>query len=168
MTDSLETLERQRAEILRQMQQLGDMRRGSVVEQYLRCGKSPCCCKRPGHPGHGPYFALTCKVAGKTKTRQLRAGPVLEKVRREVQAFHRFRELSERLIQINEEICEHRRVEEQVVKKPHGGVPERDRTGNRRISRAGVEGSRADRARELGRSGSWPRLLDATESANYW
>src|SRR3989449_2102918 len=117
MTDSLETLERQRAEILRQMQQLGDMRRGSVVEQYLRCGKSPCCCKRPGHPGHGPYFALTCKVAGKTKTRQLRAGPVLEKVRREVQAFHRFRELSERLIQINEEICEHRRVEEQGVKK---------------------------------------------------
>jgi hypothetical protein len=56
-------------------------------------------------------------VAGKTKTRQLRAGPVLEKVRREVHAFHRFRELSERLIQINEEICEHRRVEEQVVKK---------------------------------------------------
>jgi hypothetical protein len=117
MANSLETLERHRAEILRQMQQLGDMRRGSVVEQYLRCGKSPCCCKRPGHLGHGPYFALTCKVAGKTKTRQLRAGPVLEKVRREVQAFHRFRELSERLIQINEEICEHRRVEEQGVKK---------------------------------------------------
>jgi hypothetical protein len=56
-------------------------------------------------------------VAGKTKTRQLRAGPVLEKVRREVHAFHRFRELSERLIQINEGICEHRRVAEQVVKK---------------------------------------------------
>ena len=117
MADSLEALERQRAEILRQMEQLGDMRRGSVVEQYLRCGKSPCCCKRSGHPGHGPYFTLTCKVAGKTKTRQLRAGPGLEKVRREVNAFHRFRGLSERLIEINEEICEHRRVEEQVVKK---------------------------------------------------
>jgi hypothetical protein len=120
MTVSLETLERQRAEILRQMQQLGDMRRGSVVEQYLRCGKSPCCCKRPGHPGHGPYFTLTCKVAGKTKTRQLRAGPVLEKVKREVYAFHRFRELTERLLKINEEICEHRGVEEQVVKKTSG------------------------------------------------
>src|SRR5258707_8879822 len=117
MADSLETLERQRAEILRQMQHLGDMRRGSVVEQYLRCGKSPCCCKRPGHPGHGPYFALTCKVAGKTKTRQLLARPVLEKVRREVHAFHHFRELSERLIQINEEICEHRRARGQDVRK---------------------------------------------------
>ncbi len=134
MADSLETLERQRAEILRQilrqMQQLGDMRRGSVVEQYLRCGKSPCCCKRSGHPGHGPYFALTCKVAGKTKTRQLRAGPVLEKVRREVHAFHRFRELSERLIQINEGICEHRRVEEQVVKKT--SWPRSGRRSNRK------------------------------------
>lgn len=130
MADSLETLERHRAEILRQMQQLGDMRRGSVVEQYLRCGKSPCCCKRPGHPGHGPYFALTCKVAGKTKTRQLRAGPALEKVRREVQAFHRFRALSEQLIQISEEICEHRRVEEQGVKKT--SWPRSGRRSNRK------------------------------------
>jgi len=56
----------------------------------------------------GRTFALTCKVAGKTKTRQLRAGPVLEKVRREVHAFHHFRELSERLIQSYEGICEHR------------------------------------------------------------
>src|SRR5260370_7618567 len=104
MADRLETLERQRMEILTQMQELGDMRRGSVVEQYLPCGKSPCCCKKPGHPGHGPYFSLTCKVAGKTKTRQLRAGPVLEKVRREENAFHHFRELSGRLLEINEDI----------------------------------------------------------------
>jgi len=37
MADRLETLERQRMEILTQMQQLGDMRRGSVVEQYHCC-----------------------------------------------------------------------------------------------------------------------------------
>ena len=117
MVDPLEALEQQREDILRQMQQLGDMRRGSVVEQYLPCGKSPCCCKKPGHPGHGPYFTLTCKVEGKTKTRQLRAGPVLEKVQREVNAFHHFRELSERLIEINEEICKHRPIEERAVKK---------------------------------------------------
>jgi hypothetical protein len=130
MADSLEALQRQRAHVLRQMQELGDMRRGSVVEQYLRCGKSPCCCKRPGHPGHGPYFALTCKVAGKTKTRQLHAGPVLEKVRREVHAFHRFRELSERLIEINEESCEHRPIEQPAVKKT--SWPRSTRRSNRK------------------------------------
>lgn len=110
MAKSLEALERQRAEILKQMEQLGDMRRGSVVEQYLRCGKSPCCCKQPGHPGHGPYFAFTRKLEGKTQTRQLRAGPVLEKIRQEVETFHRFRQLSARLIEINEGICDLRPV----------------------------------------------------------
>jgi uncharacterized protein DUF6788 len=49
VADRLETRERQRMEILTQMQQLGDMRRGGVVEQYLPCGKSPCCCKKSGH-----------------------------------------------------------------------------------------------------------------------
>ncbi len=118
MADPLEALERRRTEILTQMQQLGDMRRGSVVEQYLPCGKPRCCCKKPGHPGHGPYFAFTRKVEGKTKTRQLRAGPLLEKVRKEVDTFHRFRELSKRLLEINEEICERQPVEvERAVKK---------------------------------------------------
>jgi len=99
------------------MQHLGDMRRGSVVEQYLRCGKSPCCCKRPGTQAMGRTLPSPARWPERPRPRQLRAGPVLEKVRREVHAFHHFRELSERLIQINEEICEHRRVEEQVVKK---------------------------------------------------
>src|SRR5260221_11124326 len=102
MADSLETLERQRAEILRQMQHLGDMRRGSVVEQYLRCGKSPCCCKRPGHPGHGPYFALTSKGPGKTKRRQLRPAQVLGRGRGAVHASHHLREVNTRPLQITQ------------------------------------------------------------------
>lgn len=118
MAQPLEALERRRAEILAQIQHLGDMRRGSIVEHYVPCGKSPCCCKKPGHPGHGPYFALTRKVEGKTQTRQLRVGPGLQKVRQEVETFHRFRALSEQLLQINEEICERRpRPAEEAVKK---------------------------------------------------
>lgn len=111
MVHSVEALERQRAEILKQIQALGDMRRGSIVEQYLRCGKSPCCCKQSSHPGHGPYFAFTRKIQGKTQTRQFRSGPALAKLRREVETFHRFQELSDRLIKINEEICDLRPVE---------------------------------------------------------
>ena len=117
MADSLATLEQQRDGVLRQIQQLGDMRRGSLFEHYLRCGKASCACKKPGHPGHGPYFSLTRKVGGKTQTRQFRPGPRLEKVREEVETFHRFRELSERLIEINEAICEQRPVEAEEVKK---------------------------------------------------
>jgi hypothetical protein len=110
MIHSLEVLERQRADILKQIGELGDMRRGSLVEHYLPCGKASCRCKKPGHRGHGPYISFTRKVRGKTQTRQLRAGYCLDKIRGEVETFHRFRELSDRLIAINEAICELRPV----------------------------------------------------------
>ena len=102
----VEVLERQPAEILRQMQNLGDMRRGSVVEQYLKCGKVPCRCKQPGERGHGPYFTFTRKVEGKTQTRQFRAGPRLTKLQREVETFPRFQALRDRLLAMNEKLCE--------------------------------------------------------------
>ena len=111
MGHSSASLEQQRAEILQQIHALGDMRRGSIVEQYLTCGKSPCCCKEAGHPGHGPYFTFTRKLGGKTQTRQMRSGPALAKLRREVESFHRFQALRDRLIEVNEALCELRPLE---------------------------------------------------------
>ncbi len=110
MADPLTALERQRAETFAAMQALGDMRRGSIVERYRRCGKSPCCCEAPIHPGHGPYYSFTTKVGGTTRTRQLQAGPALEKVRREIAAFREFQTLSQRLVETSEAICEARAV----------------------------------------------------------
>ena len=111
MAPSLESLQQKRLEVLKALESLGDMRRGSVVETYLPCGKASCCCKGEGHPGHGPYFTYSRKVAGKTQTKHYRRGPELVKVLREVEAFHRFRELSAQLIEVNESICELRPVE---------------------------------------------------------
>ena len=106
MAHSREALARQRAAILEEIGALGDMRRGSIVEQYLKCGKSPCCCKARGHTGHGPYFTFTRKLQGKTQTRQLRPGPALTKLSREVETFHRFRLLCDQLIEVNERLCD--------------------------------------------------------------
>ena len=128
MARSIEALEWQRAEILQQLQALGDMRRGSVVEQYLRCGKTPCCCKGAGHPGHGPYFAFTRKVQGKTQTRQLRPGPALAKLTREVETFHRFRQLCDQLLAINERLCD---VRPFGAGAPAPGTPEVKKTSPR-------------------------------------
>lgn len=115
------------------------------MEQYLKCGKSPCCCKGAGHPGHGPYFAFTRKVEGKTQTRQFRPGPALAKLCREVEIFHRFRRLSDQLIEINERICELRPVgadpEAHAVKKPRRGPPGGSGARNRPARDAGPEGS---------------------------
>lgn len=105
MPDLLDRLEAERDEILRQMARLGDMRKGSITEAFRCCGKSACACQGSDHPGHGPYYAFTTKVAGKTRTVQLRAGPRLDRFQREVETYKQFRALSARLIEVNEAIC---------------------------------------------------------------
>ncbi len=140
MAHSIEGLERQRAEILQQMQALGDMRRGSVVEQYLKCGKTPCCCKAAGHPGHGPYFAFTRKVQGKTQTRQLRPGPALAKLTREVESFHRFRQLCDQLLAIDERLCDLRPL---GAGAPGPGIPTGKKTSVRSSRRKSAKSSTA-------------------------
>ena len=72
MAKSLEQLESEQVALLRQLAECGDMRRGSINEVYRRCGKDNCACADSGHPGHGPFYAYTTKVNGKTKTLQLR------------------------------------------------------------------------------------------------
>ena len=68
MTKELDGLLSWRAQLLENLTEIGDMRQGSISENYRRCGRSRCCCADPDHPGHGPYYAFTRKVAGKTRT----------------------------------------------------------------------------------------------------
>jgi hypothetical protein len=105
MPDILAPLLAQREAILRDIVQLGDMRRGNINEVFRSCGKPGCCCSERKHPGHGPYYAFTTKVEGKTKSVQLRPGPRLAKFEREVETYKRFRSLTRRLLEVNEAIC---------------------------------------------------------------
>lgn len=103
---SHDALEAKRQKLLEKMLHIGDMRQGTLTEVYRSCGKPNCHCASPGDPGHGPYYALTRKVGGKTETVQLRAGPTLTKIEREVEAYRRFRSLCTELVAVNEQICE--------------------------------------------------------------
>ena len=105
MSEPLQALEKDRAEVLRQMSQLGDMRPGSILGVMGRCCKPNCHCARPGDPGHGPSFRLTCKLQGKTVAETLSSPAALYKAQREVAEFRKFRELSARLLELNEAIC---------------------------------------------------------------
>lgn len=111
MAETLEELETKRAALLRALSETGDMRQGSITESYRSCGKSTCGCARPKHPGHGPFYAFTRKVNGKTQTIQLRPGPELSKLLREVETYHRFRRAIEDLVEVNEAICRLRPAE---------------------------------------------------------
>ena len=110
MKKSLQELESERTELLRHFAQYGDMRRGSITEVYRSCGKRNCACAHPDHPGHGPFYAYTTKVSGKTKTLQLRPGSLLSKIEREVAEYKRFRALCDRVLDVNEQICDARPV----------------------------------------------------------
>ena len=112
MTDSLSELESRRAIVQSQFAQLGDMRSGSITGTGGRCGNSNCHCHNPGDPGHGPYSRLTRKVDKKTVTVTFSTPAALSKAQREVAEYHRFRELSGELLQVNEQICGMRPVDE--------------------------------------------------------
>ena len=101
MADPTSTLEAERSALLNTLATSGDMRRGSITECYRRCGKPTCACAMTGHPGHGPYYAFTRKVQGKTKTVQLRPGPLLTKIEREVETYRGFRATCDRLLDVN-------------------------------------------------------------------
>ena len=62
---SLDDLERRRARLYDQLAATGDFRRGTISENYRRCGKPNCACAEPGHPGHGPRYLWTRTVAGR-------------------------------------------------------------------------------------------------------
>jgi hypothetical protein len=101
-------LECRREELYRELGQVGDFRRGSLNAVRRKCGKPNCACAAPGHPGHGPQYNLTRTVEGRTRARHLRPGPELDKIRREVAEYERFRDLVGQVTEVNEAICQAR------------------------------------------------------------
>ncbi len=49
------------------------MRRGSVSERSMKCGRKKCHCQEDPQARHGPYYSLTRAEGGKTKSRYLTA-----------------------------------------------------------------------------------------------
>jgi len=105
---SLPELEAERDRLYAQLSAIGDFRRGSVSENYRKCGKPNCACAQRDHRGHGPRFLWTRTARGRgTVGRQLAAGEVA-KVRREVARHAEFAAISEQIAQVSEKICEAR------------------------------------------------------------
>lgn len=130
MPDSLPVLEVQRAAIQQQIAQLGDMRAGSITTTGGRCGNSRCHCHEKDDPGHGPFYRLTRKVHGKTVTETFSIPAALRKAQNEIAEYHRFRELSRDLLEINEKICRARPVEDTLTPEEKKR-PRRSRTRSR-------------------------------------
>ena len=112
MTESLRVLERKRTAVVEKIAALGDLRPGSLTTTQGKCGKTVCCCKQPGHPGHGPHWRITYRAAdGKTRTESLYEGAAIKKAEREIDEFRRFQQLSREFVDLSAQICRARPLE---------------------------------------------------------
>lgn len=138
MATKLEALEGRRQELYQALAGLGDFRRGTISVNYRKCGKPNCACARGEHPGHGPQYLWNATIGGKSRARNLRLGPELEKVGQEVEAYRAFVRLCADLVEVNEQICPLRPTRavtetselEQLKKNCASGLPG-SRPGNR-------------------------------------
>jgi len=98
------TLQQIDEKILRLKQRLlalGPLHPGSLSRQYQVCAKPGCKCCDPRKPRpHGPYTKLTYVHRGKYTCRFVRAGAVQE-VTALVDAFRRFRQLSQEWVALS-------------------------------------------------------------------
>ena len=126
----IKQLEQQREEVREQIAAVGNLRPGSLVERYRRCGKPNCHCAQPGAKGHGPSWSLTRAVGGKTITKVIPAGPPVERTRDQIAEYRRYKELVQQFVNLSEQLCDARLREGQAEAKAtakKGGLKQRSR-----------------------------------------
>lgn len=107
-----DSIQRRRHEILAELAGLDRVRRGSVTEQFVEA------VGRDGrHRRRGPYPLYTFKSRGKTVSRRLR-GEDVAMYREQVQASHRFQELTHELMELGEVLCDQVLQADAVKKTP--------------------------------------------------
>lgn len=104
-SNKLQELEQLRSQVRAQLAAIGDMRPGSLVGRYRRCGKPTCHCGGEGAEGHGPSYSLTREVGGKTITRVIPREAV-PRTQEQIAEHRRFRGLARELVEINERVCD--------------------------------------------------------------
>ena len=61
------------------------MRRGSVSERTMKCGKASCPCQEDPKARHGPYYSLTRPVAGNQVAEMIGAAAIAASIRHDIQ-----------------------------------------------------------------------------------
>src|SRR6266702_2952297 len=127
MPDPLSAMIDQRTALLRQVSELGDFQPGSISSPTRKCGKPSCHCAKPNDPGHGPHYQLTQKIDGKTVTQNLPSPAAIQKAESEVAEYHKFKGLTDDLVDVNRKICRARPVEEHEQTSQEKKLPKRSR-----------------------------------------
>ena len=98
-------LRKQREQLKAELAGIGDLRAGSLVGRYRKCGKPNCRCAGEGAPGHGPSWSLTRKVGGKTVTKIIPAAAVPQ-TQEQIAEYRRFRKITRELVEVSDQLCD--------------------------------------------------------------
>jgi hypothetical protein len=97
--------------IKQELSELGEMRPGSISEQYNVCGNPTCRCKDPEDPKkHGPYYQLSYTHQGKSTTEFVKKEAVPE-VRRQLENHRTFKALTKEWVDLSVRIAKLRKKE---------------------------------------------------------
>jgi hypothetical protein len=89
---------------------LGEMRPGSLSEQYNVCGNPTCRCKDPKKPKkHGPYYQLSYTHKGKSTTEFVKKNEVAG-VSRQIRNYRMFKKLIEEWVDLSVKIGKLRKM----------------------------------------------------------
>ena len=100
-----EILRARRDEIREELASIGDLRPGSLVGRYRRCGRPNCHCAKEEGGGHGPSWSLTRKVEGKTVTKIIPPDAVAQ-TQKQIAEHQRLRSLTGELVEVSEKLCD--------------------------------------------------------------
>lgn len=90
-------LSRRIERIKAQLNKLGDLRPGTLSEQYNVCRTPGCRCKAEPPQKHGPYNQLSYSRNGRSRTENV-ASEDLAAVRAQISNYHKLRELMDQWI----------------------------------------------------------------------
>lgn len=103
-TKTTRVLERQIERIKDELVRLGDLRPGSLSQQYNVCGNPNCRCKQDLSQRHGPYHQLSFTRNGRSRTKFVKK-PQLSVVKRQLKNYARLRALVDQWIELSSELC---------------------------------------------------------------
>ena len=107
----MNTIQQQRQDILEQIMQIAEMRRGSIVNQVVESVGADGKTHR-----RGPYPIYTFKEAGKTVSRRLTQPDMVDLYRKHIEQGRRFQELTAQLLRLGEQLSD-QAVERSAQKK---------------------------------------------------
>ena len=97
-------LRQRKAHLLRSFELSPQILHASLVERFLKCGKSNCHC-HGGGPKHGPFFYLNrCFAKGQMQSLLLKSPAQIDQARQSVTAYAQVLQVLDQLSQINHEL----------------------------------------------------------------